>query len=142
MICWRIKKQNSYANSKSWREKIYSGTYHFPRDFRFSDLVVSVFHRDYNTVSTTFSEMEGITLERYIMEYRLRRVQELLVYSNDTQSAIACKLGYSSSAHLSRQFKAHSGFSLSHFKNIRQAKLLLTHRTDIYRSLMYTINRL
>ena len=111
-------------------ETIYSGNYDFPMDFRFSDIVVNTLHKDYNTASTIFSEMEGITLEKYILAHRIEKAKELLVYTNETQSDIAYKLGFSSTAHLSRQFKAYSGFSPSHFKDIRQAKLLLTHKTD------------
>ena len=112
-------------------ETIYSGNYDFPMDFRFSDIVVNTLHKDYNTVSTIFSEMEGITLEKYILTYRIEKAKELLVYTNDTQSDIAYKLGFSSTAHLSKQFKAYSGFNPSHFKDIRQSKLLLTHKTDV-----------
>ncbi len=112
-------------------ETVYSGNYDFPMDFRFSDIVVNTLHKDYNTVSTTFSEMEGITLEKYILSYRIEKAKELLVYTNDTQSDISYKLGFSSTAHLSRQFKAYSGFTPSHFKDIRQSKFLLTHKTDV-----------
>lgn len=104
-------------------EKVYAGDYDFPAGFKFSDIVVHRLHRDYNTVSNIFSGVEGLTLERYIMEYRMEKVKELLVYTNDTLADIAFKLGFSSAAHLSRQFKTQTGLNTSHFKDIRKSKL-------------------
>lgn len=107
-------------------EKVYSGNFEFPSNYRFSEIVVAYLNKDYNRVSAVFSELEDITLEKYIIEYRIEKVKELLVYTNDTLPDIAYKLGFSSAAHLSRQFKEQTGLNTSYFKEIRKSKLSLS----------------
>jgi AraC-like DNA-binding protein len=46
-------------------------------------------------------------------------VKELLVYDELSLSEIAYKLGYSSVAHLSNQFKKVTGFTPSEFKKLK-----------------------
>ncbi|HEY0895434.1 MAG TPA: AraC family transcriptional regulator, partial [Sphingobacteriaceae bacterium] len=45
-----------------------------------SDLLAGELHQDYNTLSTLFSSVEGITLEQYIIRQKIERVKELLFY--------------------------------------------------------------
>lgn len=115
------KKAKLIQEVKMLVEQVYSGKYDFPHDFRFSSLLASSFNKDAETVSSMFSQTEGITLEKYIIGYRIEKVKELLLYSSDTLSEIAFKLGFSSVPHLSRQFKAETGLNPSHFKEISQA---------------------
>ncbi|MFX1705682.1 AraC family transcriptional regulator [Chitinophaga sp. CC14] len=124
------KKTRLIRDIKSLIEQVYSGNYDFPDNFRFSDLVVSTLNKDYNTASSIFSESEDVTLEKYIMEYRIEKTKELLVYTNYTLADIAYKLGFSSTAHLSRQFKSTTGLNPSYFKEIRKTKLSLSHGED------------
>ena len=77
-----------------------------------------VFH-EYNYLSSLFSSVEGITVEQYIIRQKIERVKELLFYDELNLSEIANKLGYSSIAHLSAQFKKVTGQSPSQFKNAR-----------------------
>ncbi len=77
---------------------------------------------DYNYLSNLFSEIEGTTIEKYFIAQKIEKVKELLVYDELTLSQIADKLGYSSIAHLSNQFKKVTGLSPSHFKNIKTVK--------------------
>jgi AraC-like DNA-binding protein len=121
------KRTKLVRDVKSLVDKVYAGSYDFPDNFRFSDVVSGVLNKDYAVISNIFSEAEGITLEKYIKEYRVEKVKELLVYSDETLSDIAFKLGYSSGAHLSRQFKDQTGLNTSHFKEIRKSKQALTH---------------
>jgi AraC-like DNA-binding protein len=123
------KKTKLVRDVKSLIDKVYSGSYDFPDNFRFSDVVSHALDKDYAGVSNIFSEAEGVTLEKYIKEYRAEKVKELLVYSDETLSDIAFKLGYSSAAHLSRQFKDQTGLNTSHFKEIRKSKQALSHRS-------------
>ncbi|HEX6334161.1 MAG TPA: AraC family transcriptional regulator [Flavisolibacter sp.] len=110
---------------RSLVQQVYSGAYDFPDNFRFSDLLVKQFHREYDTLSSLFALLEQQTLERYIINYRIEKVKELLVYTGTSISDIAFRLNYSSVAHLSRQFKQHTGLTLSHFRDIRK------ERTDV-----------
>ncbi len=77
---------------------------------------------EYNYLSTLFSNVEGITLEKYIINHKIERVKELLVYDELTLSEIADKLGYSSVAYLSNQFKMVTGFTPSYFKSLKENK--------------------
>jgi AraC-like DNA-binding protein len=120
------KKTKLVRDIKTLVEQIYSGTHDFPDNFRFSDLIASTLDRDYTTASNIFSGSEGVTLEKYTMEYRIGKAKELLVYTNESLADIAYKLGFSSLAHLSRQFKATTGLNPSHFKDISKTKLALS----------------
>ena len=111
-------------------EQVYSGNYDFPDGFRFSDVVATSLGKDYNTISNTFSESEHVTLEKYTMEYRVEKAKELLVYTDESLADIADKLGFSSAAHLSRQFKSTTGLNSSYFRNIRRSKLALSREED------------
>ncbi|WP_298298581.1 AraC family transcriptional regulator [Hydrotalea sp.] len=71
---------------------------------------------DYHLLSTLFSSVEGVTIERYTILQRIEKVKELLTYNEMNLSDIAYTMGYSSVAHLSAQFKKMSGFTPTEFK--------------------------
>lgn len=73
-------------------------------------------------MSNLFSEVEGITIEKYIINQKVEKVKELLVYAQLSLGEIADKLGYSNVAHLSNQFKKVTGLTPSHFKQVGQNK--------------------
>ena len=77
---------------------------------------------DYTYLSNLFSEVEGITIERFIIAHKIERVKELLVYDELNLTEIAWKLHYSSVAHLSNQFKKVTGLTPSHFKLLGQKR--------------------
>lgn len=87
-----------------------------------SDYLIEIMHYDYNYLSNLFSEVEGITIEKYYISQKIERVKELLVYDELSLSEIAYELHYSSVAHLSNQFKKVTGLTPSHFKKIRTDK--------------------
>ncbi len=86
--------------------------------FNLSAIIAAELHYDYNYLSALFSEVEGITIEKYFIRQKIERVKELLVYNEYTLSQIADQLGYSSVAHLSSQFKQVTGLTPSHYKTI------------------------
>lgn len=79
-------------------------------------------HKDYDSLSSLFSEVEGVTLEKYFIGQKIERVKELLVYDELTLSQIAAELGYSSVNHLSAQFKKVTGLTPTHFRKIGAQK--------------------
>ncbi|AKD05170.1 AraC family transcriptional regulator [Pontibacter korlensis] len=87
-----------------------------------SDYIAEKVGLDYNYISSLFSSFEGITIEKYLILQRVERVKELLVYDELSLKEIAYKLGYSSVAHLSSQFKKVTGLTPSHFKQVKSAK--------------------
>ncbi|HLZ87622.1 MAG TPA: AraC family transcriptional regulator [Puia sp.] len=82
----------------------------------FSKLLAAELHKDYSALSKLFSEAEGITIEKYIIQQKIEKVKEWLAYDELTLSEIADRLGYSSVAHLSAQFKKTTGFTPSAFR--------------------------
>lgn len=84
-----------------------------------SSLLADEMHYEYNYLSNLFSGVEGITLEQYIIKQKIEKVKELLFYDELSLSEIADKLGYSSVAHLSAQFKKITGFTPSEMKKSR-----------------------
>jgi AraC family transcriptional regulator len=89
------------------------------RKFNWSDIIADELHYDYAYLSTLFSSVEGITLEQYIIRQKIEKAKELLLYDEFNLSEIASKLGYSSVAHLSSQFKKVTGFTPSELKKSR-----------------------
>ncbi|MEA5256657.1 AraC family transcriptional regulator [Arcicella aquatica] len=81
-----------------------------------SFLIAERVGRDYKYLSTLFSEIEGKTIEQYLIFQKIERVKELLVYDELTLSQIADQLHYSSVQHLSNQFKKVMGQTPSRFK--------------------------
>jgi len=77
---------------------------------------------EYSYLSTLFSSVESRTIENYYIEQRIEKAKELIVYGQKTLSEIAFELNYSSTAHLSAQFKKITGLTPSHFKEIGSAK--------------------
>lgn len=86
---------------------------------KFSALLSNALHKDYAQLSKLFSEVEGITIEKYVILQKTERVKELLIYENLTLQEIAFRLGYSSVAHLSAQFKKVTGITPSEFKKLK-----------------------
>lgn len=83
---------------------------------KISELLTEKLHYDYSYLSRLFSETEGITIEQYLILQKTERVKELIIYDELTLSDIAYQLGYSSTAHLSAQFKKVTGMTPGKFR--------------------------
>jgi AraC family transcriptional regulator len=79
-------------------------------------------NHEYTYLSSLFSSIEGRTIENYFIEQRIEKAKELLVYGQLTLSQIAFDLEYSSTAHLSTQFKKITGLTPTYFKEIGIAR--------------------
>jgi len=88
----------------------------------FSDFLSEKLNYNYTYLANLFSEVQGITLEHFIIQHKIEKVKELLVYDELTLTEIAWKLHYSSVSHLSNQFKKVTGLSPSHFKQLGQKR--------------------
>lgn len=91
----------------------------FPESFLLSDFIQKNFHKDYSTISKTFSQKEGMTLEHFLISQKIEKVKELLFYGELTLSEIAFKVGYKSVQHLSSQFKTSTGLTPTAFRNLK-----------------------
>lgn len=88
----------------------------------FSDYLSSQLHHNYTYLANMFSEVQGTTIEHFIIAHKVERIKELILYDEDTITEIAWKMGYSSVAHLSTQFKKVTGLSPSHFKQLKDKR--------------------
>jgi len=80
------------------------------------NLIAQKLNRDYVYLSRLFSDAEGVTIEKYIIQQKVEKVKELLEYGELNLNEISYKMGYSSSAHLSTQFKSVTGMPPSKYK--------------------------
>ncbi|MBS7565291.1 helix-turn-helix transcriptional regulator [Mucilaginibacter sp. Bleaf8] len=87
-----------------------------------SEYLAEHLHYEYKYLSNLFSETEGTTIEKYYISQKIEKVKELLIYDELTLSQIAYRMGYSSVAYLSNQFKKETGLTPTHFKTIKDNK--------------------
>lgn len=80
---------------------------------------------NYTYLSNTFSEVTGTTIEHFIIQHKIERVKELLMYDELNLTEISYRLQYSSVAHLSNQFKKVTGCTPTSYKNSKQNKRLM-----------------
>ena len=85
---------------------------------KMSDYISQRLNRDYSSLSKLFSEVCGITVEKFFIAQRIEYVKELLEYGEMSLSEIACRLGYSSAAYLSSQFKNVTGMTPGEFRSM------------------------
>src|SRR5579859_1465605 len=85
---------------------------------KFSAYLADALHKDYSLLSNLFSEIESTTIEQFLILQKIERAKELLVYDELTLAEIADRLNYSSTAHLSNQFKKITGLTPTYFKKI------------------------
>ncbi|MFT7161531.1 MAG: AraC-like DNA-binding protein [Bacteroidia bacterium] len=88
----------------------------------YSDYISEKLNYDYTYLSNIFSEVKGITIQQFIINHKIERVKELIIYDELTISEIAYKMNYSSVAHLSNQFKKNTGLTPSHFKQLKNKR--------------------
>ena len=74
--------------------------------------------KDYSSLSKLFSEVEGITIEQFFILQKIEKIKEWLTYKELSLGEIAVNLGYSSSQHLSSQFKKLTGMTPTAFKSL------------------------
>ena len=93
-----------------------------PLAINFSDHLSQKLDHNYTYLANLFSEVQGTTIEQFIIAHKIERVKELLVYNELNLTEIAYLMHYSSVAHLSAQFKKITGLTPSHFKQLREKR--------------------
>ena len=88
----------------------------------FSNYLSEKLQHDYTYLSNLFSEVQGSTIEQFIISHKTERIKELIIYGELNITEIAWKMNYSSVAHLSSQFKKVTGLSPSHFKQLKDKR--------------------
>ena len=89
----------------------------------YSDYLSEKLNYDYTYLANLFSEVQGTTIEHFIISHKIERIKELIIYNELNITEIAFKMNYSSVAHLSNQFKKVTGLSPSHFKNMKNKRI-------------------
>lgn len=93
-----------------------------PLRVNFSEFLSQKLNHDYTYLANLFSEVQGTTIEKFIIAHKIERVKELLVYNELNLTEIAYLMHYSSVAHLSTQFKKVTGLTPSHFKQLKDKR--------------------
>jgi len=93
-----------------------------PLNINFSAFLSEKLNHDYTYMANLFSEVQGTTIEKFIIAHKIERVKELLVYDELTLTEIAYLMHYSSVAHLSTQFKKVTGLTPTHFKQLKDKR--------------------
>jgi len=88
----------------------------------YSDYLSEKLNHDYTYLANLFSEVQGTTIEHFIISHKIERIKELIIYNELNITEIAFKMNYSSVAHLSNQFKKVTGLSPSHFKKLKDKR--------------------
>ncbi len=88
----------------------------------FSDFLSEKLNYDYTYLANLFSEVQGTTIEKFIIAHKIERVKELIIYDELNLTEIAWLMHYSSVAHLSNQFKKITGLTPSHFKQLKNKR--------------------
>jgi AraC-like DNA-binding protein len=88
----------------------------------FSNYLSEKLDYDYTYMANLFSEIQGSTIEQFIISHKIERIKELIIYGELNITEIAWKMNYSSVAHLSNQFKKVTGLTPSHFKQLKEKR--------------------
>jgi len=94
-----------------------------PLSIKFSEYLSQKLQHDYTYLANLFSEVQGTTIEHFMIAHKIEQVKELLVYDELKLTEIAYQMHYSSVAHLSAQFKKVTGLIPTHFKQIKIKRL-------------------
>ena len=97
-------------------QKVQSGN--IDEHFSISKYISDNIYKDYSSISRLFSEVEGITIEQFFNLQKIEKTKEWLMYDEQSLSQIAFNLGYSSTQHISNQFKKLTGMTPSQFKQL------------------------
>jgi len=84
-----------------------------------SDYLSEKLDHDYTYIANLFSESQGTSIEQYYLTHKIERVKELLIYDELNITEIADYMHYSSTAHLSNQFKKMTGLTPSQYKHLK-----------------------
>ncbi len=87
-----------------------------------SDYISNKLNYNYQKLTLLFMEATGISIERYIINHKIEKIKEYILYEGMSFSDIAFRLNYSSVAHFSTQFKKETGVTPQFFKGLKVKK--------------------
>ncbi|HZW77127.1 MAG TPA: AraC family transcriptional regulator [Flavobacteriaceae bacterium] len=86
-----------------------------------SDCLPAEINLSYPQISKIFKEETFMSLEDYLIFLKIQKVRKL-VDSNLSLTEISYRLGYSSVAHLSRQFKQKTGMTFKEYQKLQEKR--------------------
>ena len=89
-----------------------------------SDYLSKKINKDYNYISTLFSEIELKTINSFITSYKMEKAKEMIMFDDLSFGEIAHKLNYNNLSAFSAAFKKVTGFNPTHFKNLKERRRL------------------
>ncbi|TCJ12154.1 AraC family transcriptional regulator [Flaviaesturariibacter flavus] len=116
------KRSKVVKDVKALISEMYSGHFDFADHFRFSAFLASRMNMSYDKISNDFYALEKTSLEQFSISFRIDKIKEELVYTNKSLADIAVAFGFSSVAHVSKQFKTHTGLNPSYFRKLKTSK--------------------
>lgn len=91
----------------------------------FTDFISLNSNDNFISLNKLFAEIEGVTIEKYIIKRKIERVKELLVYDDLSLEQIAVKMHYSSAAALAIHFKRETGLTPAYFRQLRHNRNII-----------------
>jgi len=88
----------------------------------FADSVIKKFTSNGDHIGKVFTEVMGVSIQKFIDLQKIERVKELLLFEDLSLSAIAELLDYKSKTNLSVQFKKITGLNLTYFRQIKKER--------------------
>jgi AraC-like DNA-binding protein len=86
------------------------------------DFLSAKLNKNYAALNIMFSEIECVSIEKYIDELKVTRIKEMLTYNDLNINEIANIMHFRDVAHLSRHFKSLTGLTPSYFRQLRSIK--------------------
>jgi AraC-like DNA-binding protein len=80
------------------------------------------FNLDYDYLGSIFSEINGVSIEHFLIRQKIERVKEMLIIGTSSISQISYQLNYSSVSHLSKQFKKVTGMTPKTYRELHSGK--------------------
>jgi AraC-like DNA-binding protein len=96
------------TQAKDLINEVFGENVKYDAKLKFSTLLSEKLHMNYDSISELFTEMEGITLEKFIITKRLEKVKELVVYTEFTLTEIAYITGFSKTIQRTYRFFSKS----------------------------------
>lgn len=93
-----------------------------PVKINLSDFLTEKLDLDYNYLSNAFSEVTSSTIINYTNLLKMEKAKEMILFEEYNFSEIARHLNFSSLSAFSTQFKKVTGFSPTHFKNLKEKR--------------------
>lgn len=88
----------------------------------FPDYLSKKLGHDYAWLNNLFFEVQNVTIENFLLKFKIDRVKELLVYNKLKLADIASLLNFRNTSQLTAKFKESTGFSPYHFQQIRNLR--------------------